>query len=72
MIIDLNTKIRTLSWIYNYIKKTLLDLIFKIYFSISTILLTIQYLIFCTILAIVNIDVTWLNNLIFEMMREKW
>lgn len=53
-------------------ERILIDFIFKIYFSISTILLTTQYLASCIILAIANIDVTWFNNFIFKMIRKKY
>ena len=49
-----------------------MDLIFKLYLFILTILLTAQYLTSCTILAIANVDITWLNNLIFKIMKRKW
>lgn len=50
-------------------KKTPTGLIFKIYFLISTILLTTQYLTSCAILAIANVDITRLNNLTLKIMR---
>lgn len=66
-----NTKITSVFWIHGYMKRISIDLISKIYFSTLTILLTTQYLVFFTILAIANVDVTRLNNLIFEMMKEE-
>lgn len=72
MIIDPNTKITTVSWIYAYIEETSINLISKIYFSISTILLTTQYLASYAILAIANFDVIQLNNFTLEMMRGEW
>lgn len=72
MIIDPNTKITTVSWIYAYIEKTSVDLISKIYFSISTILLITQYLASYAILAIANFDVIQLNNFTLEMMKGEW
>lgn len=72
MITDPDTKITTISWIHGYIEEIPVDLISKIYSSISTISLTAQNLAFCAILAIANFNVTWLNNLILEMMKEEW
>lgn len=69
MITDPDTKITTISWIHGYIEEIPVDLISKIYSSIS---LTAQYLAFCAILAIANFDVIWLNNLTLEMMRKEW
>lgn len=49
-----------------------MNLIYKIYPSISTILLIAQYLASRAILAIANIDVTRLNNLTLKMIRREW
>lgn len=72
MITDPDTKITTVSWIHGYIKEIPIDFISKIYSSILTISLTAQYLAFCAILAIANFDVTWLDNLTLEMIKEEW
>lgn len=71
MITDPDTKITDVPWTHGYMKGTPVDLISKIYPFIATILLTIQYLTSCAILAVANVDVTRLNNLTFEMMRRK-